>query len=87
MEEIDLAEGVLTEDVKLEEVNLHLLQKLDTLIAQAQEASEIVPLTEALAKYNSSIRNNAIFTTEPTLDELERRSTRAAVADVLEGMK
>lgn len=87
MKEPELVEGVITEEVKLEEVNLHLLQKLDTLIAAAVDASEIVPLTEALAKYNSSIRNNSIFTTDPSLEELEHRSTRAAVADILEGNK
>lgn len=81
----EVVEGIITEEAKLEQVNLHLLEKLDSLITSANEASEIVPLTEALAKYNSSIRNNSIFTAEPTLEELERRSTRDAVADVLKG--
>lgn len=84
MQDGAVVEGALVEEVKVEEVNLHLLQKLDSLIETAEDPDSILALTEALAKYNSSIRNNAIFTAEPTLDELERRSTRAAVADVLE---
>lgn len=85
MSEQEVVEGAVVEEAKLEEVNLHLLQKLDSLIACATEADEILSLTEAVAKYNSSIRNNAIFTAEPTLDELDRSSTRAAVADILGG--
>lgn len=87
MIEQEVVEGVVAEEAKLEEVNLHLLQKLDALIADATEPSDIVQLTEALAKYNSSIRNNPIFSPEPTLDELAQQSTRAAVADVLRNSK
>lgn len=83
--ENDAMEGVVTERIKLEEVNRHLLQKLDVLIAQAVDANEIASLSGALAKLNSSICSNNIFGSEPTLEELERQSTKAAVADVLGG--
>jgi len=63
-------------------VNQHLLEKLDSLILKADDPETIASLTESLAKYNASIRNNTIF--EPKETEKERFDREQSA--ILEGV-
>lgn len=65
-------------EVSVEQVNRHLLEKLDYLILHAESPEVIASLTDSLAKYNASIRNNAIFAPEETPEERQQRQFQEA---------
>ena len=75
--------GEVIQQSDLETVNKHLLEKLDALIRAAKTGDDILALTEAVAKFNSSIRNNPIFTPEETEDERRKREKASVMADIL----
>ena len=75
--------GEVIQQSDLETVNKHLLEKLDALIRSAKTGDDILALTEAVAKFNSSIRNNPIFTPEETEDERRKREKASVMADIL----
>lgn len=76
---------VITKGPSLEEVNQHLLNKLDRLIQDADDSETIASLTESLAKYNSSIRNNDIFSPQESDKEKTERMTRDLLGEVIKG--
>lgn len=81
----NIVEGeVLTKSPTAEDVNNLLLRKIYNGINSTENADEILTWTEALSKYNTSIRNNTIFKEE---DEgtIRSQATRATVADILKG--
>ena len=67
----------------LEEVNEHLLERLNTLIASA-DADQLLAITEVVAKLNASRRNSDQFT-RPETDEA--KAERAAVEALTVAMK
>lgn len=68
----------------LEQVNKNALKKLNDLILQSEP--ETAPaLIEALAKYNSSIRNNAVFASKESEAEKAAREKTNLVEDLLHG--
>ena len=71
--------------VTLEEVNEHLLERLDELIGEADAAS-LLDIAEAVAKLNASRRNSDQFT-KPESQEAraERDATEALVSVMKEG--
>lgn len=71
----------------VETVNRHALERLDALILQSKNPEEILTCVEALAKYNTSIRNNQVFTPEETEEEKNQKARQAAVADILKAGK
>lgn len=70
----------------IEDVNKHLLAKLDDLIetCDAKTDPELVKvLTESVAKLNASLKGNNIFTPQETEAEKREREATEAVADLL----
>lgn len=71
--------------VTLEEVNEHLLERLDALIAEADAAS-LLDIAEAVAKLNASRRNSDQFTKPESQEaKAERDATEALVSVMKEG--
>ena len=71
--------------VTLEEVNEHLLERLDELIAEADAAS-LLDIAEAVAKLNASRRNSDQFTKPESQEaKAERDATEALVSVMKEG--
>jgi len=70
----------------IEDVNKHLLAKLDDLIeaCDAKTDPELVKvLTESVAKLNASLKGNNIFTPQETAEQRKEREATEAVADLL----
>lgn len=73
-------------DPSIEDVNKHLLAKLDDLIkaCDAKTNPELVKvLTESVAKLNASLKGNNIFTPQETAEQRKEREATEAVADLL----
>ena len=71
--------------VTLEEVNEHLLERLDELIGEADAAS-LLDIAEAVAKLNASRRNSDQFTKPESQEaKAERDATEALVSVMKEG--
>lgn len=67
----------------IEEVNTHLLDKLDELIddINPKDADMVRAITESVAKLNASLKGNNIFTPQETEEEKrEKIATEALVA-------
>lgn len=81
----DVIDGeVISKNPSPEDVNTLLLRKIYDGIKNANKAEEILTWTEALSKYNTSIRNNDIFKEEDP-ESIQAQATKAAVADILKG--
>lgn len=66
-----IVEKITPKQITVADLNEKLLEKLYFLIEQANSAEEILPLTEAVAKYNTSVRNNAVLEREDTPSEID----------------
>lgn len=66
-----MVEKITPKQVTVTDLNEKLLEKLYFLIEQVNSAEEILPLTEAVAKYNTSVRNNAVLEREDTPSEID----------------
>ena len=67
----------------IEEVNTHLLDKLDELIddINPKDADMVRAITESVAKLNASLKGNNIYTPQETEEEKrEKVATEALVA-------
>lgn len=67
----------------IEDVNTHLLDKLDELIndIKPKDADMVRAITESVAKLNASLKGNNIFTPQETEEERrEKVATEALVA-------
>ena len=71
--------------VTLEDVNSHLLERLNTLIDEEDTPEGFLKITEAVAKLNSSYRNNGQFTVPESADERAERESREALAKAING--
>lgn len=72
----------------IEDVNRHLLNKLDDLIESVDPKTDpelVKVLTESVAKLNTSLRGNDIFAPQETAEERREREAREAVTGVLRG--
>ena len=72
----------------IEDVNMHLLAKLDDLIdaCDAKTNPELVKvLTESVAKLNASLKGNDIFTPKETEAEKKEREATEALAAAMKG--
>lgn len=66
--------------VTLEEVNEHLLERLNVLISEA-DAAELLDIAEAVAKLNASRRNSDQFSKPDSPEaKAEREATEALVS-------
>lgn len=72
----------------IEDVNRHLLNKLDDLIevTDAKTNPELVKvITESVAKLNASLKGNDIFAPQETAEEKKARESREAIAKAMKG--
>lgn len=72
----------------IETVNQHLLNKLDDLIESIDPKSDpemVKVLTESVAKLNTSLRGNDIFTPKETEEERRDREQREILEGVMGG--
>ena len=79
---------VKVDNPSIEDVNMHLLAKLDDLIdaCDAKTNPELVKvLTESVAKLNASLKGNDIFTPKETAAEKKEREATEAVESILKG--
>lgn len=75
-------------NTSIEDVNRHLLNKLDDLIESVDPKTDpelVKVLTESVAKLNTSLRGNDIFAPQETAEERREREAREAVTGVLRG--
>lgn len=72
----------------IEDVNRHLLNKLDDLIeiTDAKTNPELVKvITESVAKLNASLKGNDIFTPKETEEERKEREATEVLAEAMKG--
>lgn len=66
----------------IEDVNVKLLDKLEALINDIDVKTEpemVKVITEAVAKLNTSLRGNSIFTPAETAEERKEREAKEAI--------
>lgn len=70
-----------TTNPTIEEVNRHLLSKLDELIESinGKDPEMVRAITESVAKLNSSLKGNNIFTPQETPEERKEREAQEAI--------
>ena len=85
--EAEVIEAKVREHATIEDVNVHLLDKLDELIddINPKAADMVRALTESVAKLNASLKGNNIFTPQETEAERKEREATEALADAMRG--
>lgn len=85
--EAEVVEARVREHATIEDVNIHLLDKLDELIddINPKDADMVRALTESVAKLNASLKGNNIFTPQETDAERKEREAAEALADAMKG--
>ena len=71
----------------IEDVNVHLLDKLDELIdsTDAKTNPELVKvITESVAKLNASLKGNNIFTPQETEEERLEREQKEVLGEIMQ---
>lgn len=83
----EVVEVKVKEHSSIEDVNLHLLDKLDELIdaIDGKDADMVRAITESVAKLNASLKGNDIFTPQESEEEKKARQTREAVLSAMKG--
>lgn len=72
----------------IEDVNTKLLDKLEELIDGIDPKTEpemVKVITESVAKLNTSLRGNAIFTPQETEEERREREARSVMEGMISG--
>ena len=71
----------------IEDVNIHLLDKLDDLIKEmdGKDSEMIRAVTESVAKLNASLKGNNIFTPQETEEERKEREATEVLAEAMKG--
>lgn len=72
----------------IEDVNTHLLDKLDDLIesTDAKTDPEMVKvITDSVAKLNASLKGNNIFTPAETEEERLEREQKEVLGEIMQG--
>lgn len=83
--EAEVVEAKVKKHSSIEDVNIHLLDKLDELIEKvdSKDADMVRAITESVAKLNASLKGNNIFTPQETEEErLEREASDALLEAV-----
>lgn len=86
--EAEVIEAKVKDHSTIEEVNIHLLDKLNDLIeaCDAKTNPELVKvLTESVAKLNASLKGNNIFTPQETEEERREKEATEALAEAMKG--
>lgn len=79
---------VKTSHSTIEQVNTHLLDKLDELIQtlDGKTGPDMVrAVTESVAKLNTSLKGNDIFTPKETEEEKREREAKEAILGAMNG--
>lgn len=77
---------VRTSHPTIEQVNTHLLDKLDELILSIDAKSDpelVKVVTESVAKLNASLKGNDIFTPKETEEEKLERQAKEALGSLI----
>lgn len=71
----------------IEDVNIHLLDKIDDLIKEmdGKDSEMIRAVTESVAKLNASLKGNNIFTPQETEEERKEREATEVLAEAMKG--
>ena len=79
--EAEVIEAKVKKHSSIEDVNLHLLDKLDELIdaIDGKDADMVRAITESVAKLNASLKGNNIFTPQETEEERMAREADEAL--------
>ena len=78
----------LNKHATIEDVNTKLLDKLEELIDDVDVKTEpemVKVITESVAKLNTSLRGNNIFTPRETDEERKEREAKEALEGVMNG--
>ena len=71
----------------IEDVNIHLLDKLDELIdaVDGKDSDMVRAITESVAKLNASLKGNNIFTPQETEEERLEREQKEVLGEIMQG--
>ena len=85
--EAEVIEAKVKKHASIEDVNVHLLDKLDELIddIDPKNADMVRAITESVAKLNASLKGNDIFRPQETEEERLEREANDVLADALKG--
>lgn len=85
--EAEVIEAKVKEHASIEDVNVHLLDKLDELINEmsSKDADMVRAITESVAKLNASLKGNNIFTQQETETEKKEREATEVLTAALKG--
>lgn len=83
--EAEVIEAKVKKHSTIEDVNVHLLDKLDELIddINPKDADMVRALTESVAKLNASLKGNNIFTPQETDEERREREATEIMAQAM----
>lgn len=83
--EAEVIEAKIKKHASIEDVNVHLLDKLDELIddINPKDADMVRAITESVAKLNASLKGNNIFTPQETDEERREREATEIMAQAM----
>lgn len=83
--EAEVVEVKVKKHASIEDVNVHLLDKLDELIddINPKDADMVRAITESVAKLNASLKGNNIFTPQETDEERREREATEIMAQAM----
>lgn len=83
----EVIEAKVKKHSSIEDVNVHLLDKLDELIdtVDSKDSDMIRAITESVAKLNASLKGNDIFTPKETEEERKEREATEVLAEAMKG--
>lgn len=83
--EAEVIEARIKKHASIEDVNVHLLDKLDELIddINPKDADMVRAITESVAKLNASLKGNNIFTPQETDEERREREATEIMAQAM----
>lgn len=83
----EVIEAKVKKHSSIEDVNVHLLDKLDELIdtVDSKDSDMIRAITESVAKLNASLKGNNIFTPQETEEERKEREATEVLAEAMKG--
>lgn len=83
--EAEVVEVKVKKHASIEDVNVHLLDKLDELIndIKPKDADMVRAITESVAKLNASLKGNNIFTQQETEEQRKEREATEIMAQAM----
>lgn len=83
--EAEVVEVKVKKHASIEDVNVHLLDKLDELIddINPKDADMVRAITESVAKLNASLKGNNIFTPQETEEQRKEREATEIMAQAM----